>query len=75
MNLKVAGGDLQVAPTLRQPGCNLQRGARVMSGDRVERAEQQVIVGDSEHGENVLNRDRTAGVGDELLECAERVAE
>ena len=49
--------------------------ARVVRADRVERAEQQVRVGDAEHGEHVLGRDLAPGVRDELLERAERVAE
>ena len=40
------------------------------------RLEQQLGVGHAEHGEHVLERDLlVAGVGDELLERAERVAE
>ena len=52
-----------------------QRGARVVAPDGVERAEQQVGVGDAEHGQDVLGRDLAPAVGDELLERAERVAE
>ena len=75
MDLKVAGRDLQVAAGLREPCRNLQRGASVMGGDRVESAEEQVVVGHPKHGEYVLDRNRAAGIGDELLECAERIAE
>ena len=44
-------------------------------GDRVDRAEQQVGVGGAEHRQHVVQHDRRAGVGDELLQRPERVAE
>ena len=54
-DFKVAGGNLQVAAGLRQSRGNLQRGAGIMGSDRVERTEQQVVVGNAKHGENVFN--------------------
>ena len=51
------------------------RGAGIAGGDGVEGLEEQVDVGDAEHGEDVVGRDVGARVGDELLERAERVAE
>ena len=51
------------------------RGAGVAGGHGVEGLEEQVRVGDAEHGEDVLGGDVGARVGHELLERAERVAE
>ena len=50
-------------------------GARVAGGHGVEGLEEQVGVGDAEHGEDVLGGDVGARVGHELLERAQRVAE
>ena len=43
-----------VAARVGQPRGGEQRGAGVAGGDRVDRAEQQVGVGDAEHREHVL---------------------
>ena len=50
-------------------------GAGVAGGHGVEGLEEQVRVGDAEHGEDVLGGDVGARVGHELLERAQRVAE
>ena len=52
-----------------------QARAGIAGGHGVEGLEQQVGVGDAEHGEHVLGGDARARVGDELLERAQRVAE
>ena len=85
VRLEVADEAERVAAGLRQARGRQQRRARVAGGDRVERGEEQVGVGDAEHREHVLGGDvqrragRVVGIGagvrDELLERAERVAE
>ena len=75
VGLEVAEEAAEVAAGVGQPRGGEQRRARVAGGDGVDRAEQQVGVGGAEHGQHVLERDAAAGVGDELLERAERVAE
>ena len=64
-----------VAAGVGEPGGGEPGGAGVAGGDGVEGLEEQIDVGDAEHGEDVVGRDVGAGVGDELLERAERVAE
>ena len=75
MRLQIAEEAADVAAGLRQPGGGQQRRAGVAGVDRVHGAEEQVGVGRAEHREDVVERDRGAGVGDELLERPERVAE
>ena len=72
---QVAGELRHVAARARQPLRDLERGATVAGGDRVGGGEDQVGVGDPEHGEHVVGAQLLAAVGDELVEGAERVAE
>jgi hypothetical protein len=58
VGLEVAQERAGVAAALAQLGRREQRPARVVRADRVERLEEQVGVGDAEHGEDVLERDR-----------------
>ena len=65
---------------MSRPGVGQARGgepggAGVAGGDGVEGLEEQVGVGDAEHGEDVVGGDVGARVGHELLERPERVAE
>jgi hypothetical protein len=58
VGLEVAQERAGVAAALAELGRREQRPARVVRADRVERLEEQVGVGDAEHGEHVLERDR-----------------
>ena len=75
VDFEVAGGNREVAPCLREPCRSFQRAARVVGGHRIQRAEQHVLVSHAEYRQDIGGCDLITGVGDELLERAERVTE
>jgi hypothetical protein len=75
VGLEVAEEALDVAAGLGQPGGGVERGSRVALRDRVDGADQEVRICRAQHGQHVLECDRRARVGDELLQGPERVAE
>ena len=72
---QVASESGRVVAGTRDRGTDPQRLGAVAGRDRLRRPEDQLGVGDAEHGQDVLGRDLVAAVGDELVERAEGVAE
>ena len=56
-------------------GADPQGRGAVAGGDRLGGAEQELGIGDAEHGEDIVGRDLVAAVGHELIEGAERIPE
>jgi hypothetical protein len=75
VGLEVGEEALDVAAGLGQPRGGVQGRPRVALRDGVDRAEQQIRVRRPQHGQHVVERDRRAGVGHELLQGAQGVAE
>ena len=65
----------RVATRIGQLLHTLERGAGIVLGKRVRRAEDEVGIGDIEHLEHILERDLAVSVGDELVERPDRVTE
>jgi hypothetical protein len=76
VNFEVAEHLAGVASGLGEPRGRTERMGGIPLHDRLHRVEQQLGIGDPEHREHVGRLDPAlAGVGDELLEGAERVPE
>ncbi len=76
VDLEVAQQLTRIAAGPRQPRGGAQGSRGIAGDDRLERFKQLLGIGDAEHRQHVLRSDRLlAGVRDELLERAERVAE
>ena len=73
LQVRCEGG--RIVPLLDACLDRLKRASRIALGDGIDRVLQQLRVGHAEHGEHVLDGDRAAAVGDQLLERAQGVAE
>jgi hypothetical protein len=64
----------RVAPGARKALGRLEHSPAIAGGDRISSGEDQLGLGDAEHGKYILGRYALAAVGDELVERADGIA-